>query len=165
MEDLVKDCKKIKNLNNKNVLDIGCNDGSLLNIFKKYSSNTIGIEPTGAAKDANKKKHFIINDYFNSNSIKILKKFHKIDIITFTNVFAHIDNFKELIANLKKIINRDTLIIIENHYLGSVLKKKQFDTFYHEHPRTYSLNSFLYIANLLDMNVINYSAKKIRRQY
>ncbi len=162
MEDLVKDCKKkINNLKNKNVLDIGCNDGSLLNLFKKYKSNTIGIEPTGAAKDANKKKHFIINDYFDANSIKILKKkFKKIDIITFTNVFAHIDNFEMLIVNLKKIINKNTIIVIENHYLGSILKKKQFDTFYHEHPRTYSLNSFLHIANLLDMNVVNYSMPK-----
>ena len=165
MEDLVKDCKKkINNLKNKNVLDIGCNDGSLLNLFKKYKSNTIGIEPTGAAKDANKKKHFIINDYFDANSIKILKKkFKKIDIITFTNVFAHIDNFEMLIVNLKKIINKNTIIVIENHYLGSILKKKQFDTFYHEHPRTYSLNSFLhilfccFILKLIMVNIVIYS--------
>ena len=162
MKDLVAECKKkINNLGDKNILDIGCNDGSLLNFFKKFSSNTIGIEPTSAAKDANQKKHFIIQDYFNEKTVKILKKkYNKIDIITFTNVFAHIDNFKELIVNLKKIINKDTLIIIENHYLGSILKKKQFDTFYHEHPRTYSLKSFLHIAELLNMKVIDYSMPK-----
>ncbi len=162
MKDLVADCKKkINNLGDKNILDIGCNDGSLLNFFKKFNSNTIGIEPTSAAKEADQKKHFIIQDYFNEKTVKILKKkYNKIDIITFTNVFAHIDNFKELIVNLKKIINKDTLIIIENHYLGSILKKKQFDTFYHEHPRTYSLKSFLHIAELLNMKVIDYSMPK-----
>jgi hypothetical protein len=35
-----------------------------------------------------------------------------------------------------------------------VLKKFQFDTFYHEHPRTYSLTSFTYIAALLDCAII-----------
>ena len=39
--------------------------------------------------------------------------------------------------------------MIENHYLGSILDKNQFDTFYHEHPRTYSLKSFVSIAKRL----------------
>ena len=47
--------------------------------------------------------------------------------------------------------------MIENHYLGSILKKKQFDTFYHEHPRTYSLKSFYYIAKKIGMTLLNYS--------
>ena len=36
MAELVNSVKKLtKNLKNKTVLDIGCNDGSLLNLFKK----------------------------------------------------------------------------------------------------------------------------------
>ena len=45
------------------------------------------------------------------------------------------------------------MIVIENHYLGSVLEKNQFDTFYHEHPRTYSLQSFNYISKLLGLSI------------
>jgi hypothetical protein len=45
------------------------------------------------------------------------------------------------------------MIVIENHYLGSILKKNQFDTFYHEHPRTYSYTSFTYIADALGMRI------------
>jgi hypothetical protein len=162
MKNLVQECKKkVGNLNNKIILDIGSNDGSLLDLFKKEGSTTIGIEPTDAAKDANKKDHFLINDYFSEQNVKVLlKKYKKIDIITFTNVFAHIDNIKLLIKNLKKLIKKDTILVIENHYLGSVLKKKQFDTFYHEHPRTYSLKSFIYIAKLLGMTVDDYSLPK-----
>jgi hypothetical protein len=47
----------------------------------------------------------------------------------------------------------DSLLIIENHYLGSILGTKQFDTFYHEHPRTYSATSFLFIASSLEAHV------------
>ena len=45
------------------------------------------------------------------------------------------------------------MLVVENHYLGSVLQRSQFDTFYHEHIRTYSLTSFLYIAKNLEMTV------------
>jgi len=47
----------------------------------------------------------------------------------------------------------DTRLIVENHYLGAVLDKFQFDTFYHEHPRTYSAHSFIEIAKKLNRNI------------
>ncbi len=162
MKQLVNDCKNNFNgLKNKTVLDIGCNDGSLLNIFKKYKCTTIGIEPTNASKEAKKNGHHIYQGYIDNKIIKkIKKKFKKIDIITFTNVFAHIENLGALISNVKKIVNDETLLVIENHYLGSVIEKNQFDTFYHEHPRTYSLTSFFKISKILGMNLFNYKLPK-----
>ena len=102
-------------------------------------------------------KHNVIKDYFDSESAEYIKiNFGKIDIITFTNVFAHIEDLESLIENLTSIISDSTILIIENHYLGTILKKNQFDTFYHEHPRTYSLKSFLEIANKLHRNISDY---------
>ena len=152
MYDLFKSSQKyLGKINNLKVLDIGCNDGSLLNFFKKITKYTIGVEPTDAAKDAYK-FHDIYQEYFNNKTVsKILKKYGKIDIIIFTNVFAHINNLNDLITNLRKLCHEKTTIIIENHYLNSILKKNQFDTFYHEHPRTYSLKSFLFISKKLNL--------------
>ena len=162
MNELVFDCKKtIGNLKGKVILDIGCNDGSLLNIFRKNKSFTIGVEPTNAYKDAQKRGHKIYKGYIDNRISEKIKKNHpKIDIITFTNVFAHIENLKNLISNLKKIISEDTILIIENHYLGSIIEKNQFDTFYHEHPRTYSFTSFLKISQLLEMQILKHSFPK-----
>ena len=145
--------KKYGNLKNKKILDIGCNDGTLLNFFKKKGAITYGIEPTDAAKEANP-GHVIINNFFNYKNIKLIKKkFKNIDYITFTNVFAHINNLNDTLKSLKQIISKNTKIIIENHYLGSVIDKKQIDTFYHEHPRTYSLKSLSIIAKKLNLNL------------
>ena len=161
-KNLVKKTKKINgNLKDKIVLDIGCNDGSLLDIFKKEKSITLGIEPTNSANEAQVKGHKIFKSYIDSKAISNLKKnYPKIDIITFVNVFAHIENLNKLIQNLKKLLSKETVLIIENHYLGSIIKKKQFDTFYHEHPRTYSLKSFVKISKLLQTNIVSYEFPK-----
>ena len=77
----------------------------------------------------------------------------KPDFITFTNVFAHIEDLQEVLRSLKKLMSEDTVIVIENHYLGSVLDGNQFDTFYHEHPRTYSYGSFVRMASTLGTQI------------
>lgn len=138
-------------LKDKIVLDIGCNDGSLLNFFKDKGAITFGVEPTLAHQDA-KLNHKILNKYFDINTAKELSNI-KFDFITFTNVFAHIDDLAQLIESIILIANKNTKIIIENHYLGAVLKNLQFDTFYHEHPRTYSLKSFEFIAKRLNKQI------------
>ncbi len=162
MKEVLNKSKNLcKSLNKKVILDIGCNDGSLLDFYKKAGSITVGVEPTNAADEAKRKGHDIYKAYIDNKTVnKIKKKYKKIDIITFTNVFAHVENLRLLIKNLKNLISNETFLIIENHYLGSVIKRRQFDTFYHEHPRTYSLQSFIKISRLLNSNLIHYSFPK-----
>jgi len=140
------------NLNNKKVIDIGCNDGCLLDFFKEKGALTYGVEPTDAAYEAQAKKHDVICDYFTP---EIAQSLEKVDIITFTNVFAHIEDLNSLLTSIQIISKPETLLVIENHYLGGVLDKNQFDTFYHEHPRTYSFNSFIHIAKTLNLDILS----------
>ena len=136
----------------KNILDVGCNDGSLLKYFKTYSpkSNVIGVDPTNAILEAKSDLDFAIKGFFNEEIAREIKQnYGTMDVITFTNVFAHIEDLPSLLNALKILIGPNTVIVIENHYLGAILEKNQFDTFYHEHPRTYSARSFEYIASSL----------------
>lgn len=151
MVALVDACaKRVGPLRDKVVLDVGCNDGSLLDFFKQQGAITVGIDPTNAFIDGLDKGHHLINGFFDpSIAQQILVKHGAPDIITFTNVFAHIENLPELIDALKVLMGPSSMIVVENHYLGAVLDRFQFDTFYHEHPRTYSLTSFTYIARSL----------------
>ncbi|MBA3656406.1 MAG: methyltransferase domain-containing protein [Gemmatimonadaceae bacterium] len=143
-------------LSGKTVLDIGCNDGSLLDFFRRKGAVTIGVEPTGAAKDAEESGHTVFNGFLSEDVAgQIVAKFGKPDFITFTNVFAHIENLGEVLASLRILTGPATIIVIENHYLGSVLDGNQFDTFYHEHPRTYSYTSFAWMARSLDLDLLD----------
>lgn len=157
MKSLVATCaERMGSLTGKLALDIGCNDGSLLDFFREAGARTAGIEPTGAAQDAAAKRHFVVQNYLSAETASEVRRgVGTPDIITFTNVFAHIEDLNGMLAALKVLLGPDTVIVIENHYLGAVLDRHQFDTFYHEHPRTYSYKSFSFIAKSLGLDIVN----------
>ncbi len=155
MRRLVAACvERYGDVSGKKVLDVGCNDGSLLSIFAEHGAQTFGIEPTGAAADASAAGHRVLNAFFGEDvAAGFAGQFGRPDIITFTNVFAHIEYLAAVVRALMVLSKPETRIVIENHYLGSIIAKRQFDTFYHEHPRTYSATSFDFIAKSLGMRV------------
>jgi len=157
MEMLVSSCvERFGSIEGKKVLDIGCNDGSLLDYFRQRGAVTIGVEPTGACKDAEEKGHAVFNDYLSRGVARaVVEKHGQPDFITFTNVFAHIEDLRGVIDALKVLMGPQTVLVIENHYLGAVFEGNQFDTFYHEHPRTYSYTSFVYMARALGVDLLD----------
>ena len=159
-KELYKDCRKIINITSKDlIIDIGSNDGNLLNNFKNHHK-VLGITPEKIGKIAIRKGINTLIRYFDKNtSDLILKKFGKAKIITATNVFAHIENVNLLMKNLLRILKDDGVFISESHYLVSLIKTNQYDTIYHEHLRYYSLTSLKYLFNKYDMEIIH--AKKI----
>jgi len=159
-KELYEDCKKIINISSKDlIIDIGSNDGNLLNNFKKYHK-VLGITPEKIGKIAIKNGIRTLIRYFDKNTSNlVLKKFGKAKIITATNVFAHIENVNLLMKNLLRVLKDDGVFISESHYLVSLIKTNQYDTIYHEHLRYYSLTSLKYLFNKYDMEIIH--AKKI----
>ncbi len=146
------------NLNQENIIcDIGCNDGSLLEEFKKKGfKNIFGIEPTNTVSFCKKKKIKYVKDFCNiSSAKKAIKFFGKADIVLTTNVFAHTNKLGDFINGVKKLIDKKGVFIIENHYLLDVINKNQFDTFYHEHLRTYSLTSLIKLLKYYGFNILN----------
>lgn len=157
MRLLVQSCaSRFGGLQGKLVLDVGCNDGSLLDFFREAGARTLGVEPTSACLDAAAKGHTTFHAFFEPSVAQALVAAHgQPDFITFTNVFAHIEDLGQLLDALRPLTGAHTTIVIENHYLGAVLDGNQFDTFYHEHPRTYSCTSFQHIARNLGLNLVD----------
>ena len=155
MRALVGSCTEVLGpLTGRKVLDVGCNDGSLLGFFREAGAATFGIEPTGACADAAASGHTVINDFLDEKvAAAFVARHGQPDVITFTNVFAHIEDLKAVLRSLRLLCAPGTVLVVENHYLGAVLDKHQFDTFYHEHPRTYSYRSFVAIAEALGMHI------------
>ena len=142
-------------LNKKSlVIDIGSNDGTLLSGFKK-KCKILGIEPTNTAKIARTNGINTIQDFTNEKlAKKIVNKYGKADLITATNVFAHMADLGKVLRSIEILLNDNGHFVLENHYLLDIIKDLQFDSIYHEHVRTYSLKPIIKLFSFYDLKVI-----------
>lgn len=121
------------------LVDIGSNDGTLLSNYVN-TCRVLGVEPTSAGSEAERNGIPTWKEFFNKDtSERILRELGQAKIVTACNVFAHIPNLKDLMANIDSILEPSGIFVSESHYLFSLLNTLQFDTVYHEHLRYYSV--------------------------
>ncbi len=98
------------------VLDVGCNDGSLLKSLKGHGFNIlVGIEPNShAAVIAKEGFQNIYVDYLTSSSSEsLLKKHAKFDFIFARHVLEHVTDLEDFFASLNMLLLPDGLFIME----------------------------------------------------
>ncbi len=123
------------------VVDIGSNDGFLLAKFKERGIRVVGVEPAeNVCEIARNSGIDTLCGFFDENiTDNIISMKGKADIITANNVFGHVNNIKDLIKNVKKILKEDGVFIIEVQYLLDTIKDCTFDNIYHEHLSYFSV--------------------------
>jgi len=124
-----------------NVLDIACNDGTQLDMFKEKGYKTYGIDPAENLFALSSKNHTVICDYFNQQSVKKLSG-QKFNAIVAQNVFAHNCYPKEFLEQCAVILEDDGKIFIQTSQ-ADMIQNNQFDTIYHEHISFFSVRSML----------------------
>jgi len=117
------------------VLEVGSNDGILLESLSKRKIKSIGVEPSEyLAKECITKGQIIYNSYFDKETAhKIVKTHGNASVVLGNNVFAHIEDLREAFDNVSKILNPEGLFIFEVAHLKYILIDGIFDTIYHEH--------------------------------
>ena len=155
LENMSSSLIKKYNLNeNDLVVDLGSNDGTLLNGFKNNRINVIGVEPTNISQIANKNNVETIQDFFTVDVADNIKtKIGEASLILATNMFAHMATIGEVISGIELLLKPDGVFVFENHYLLDVVEGGQFDTIYHEHLRTYSLKSLIKLFSYYNFTV------------
>lgn len=112
------------------VLDIGSNDGTLLSKFKDAGFKVKGIDPCAdITKIANDRGIPTVTALFSTEALGD----ETFDVITGSNVFAHIDDLDKVMDDVKAILNQNGVFIFESPYLGHFINDLQYDTTYHQH--------------------------------
>ena len=101
------------------LIEVGSNDGTLLENFKNNNVEAIGFEPSiTIAELANKKNIKTLSKFFNTQNLDEIKNFHtSVDVICSANVIAHIPDLKDVIKCVDKLLSSKGLLIFEEPYL------------------------------------------------
>src|SRR3989344_4016704 len=147
LQDVVRAARAIVPLKRSDfVLDIGCNDGTLLRMYDG-GARRVGFEPArNLVQIAGLNADKIINDFFNYPAWQKAFPRAKAKVITAIAMFYDLDNPNQFIADAKKCLHRDGIFIIQMSYLPLMLSENAFDNIWHEHLEYYSLLS---LENLL----------------
>ena len=138
------------------VLDIGCNDGTLLASYKTLGIYRIGFDPAeNLAVLSRKVTDRVVNSFFSSE--EFLRdpqlKGRRPKIVTSIAMFYDLEYPNKFVSDIKKIMDPDGLWIVQMSYLPLMLKQHDFGNICHEHLEYYSLGSLEYLLNLHDFSV------------
>jgi hypothetical protein len=137
------------------VVDIGSNDGTLLSNFSGQH-RVQGIEPTNAGHLANERGIPTLISFFNHDAVrKVVNLKGKANVVTATNVFAHIEDVHSVVESVLELLGDFGLFITESHYLLPLVETLQYDTIYHEHLRYYSVTSLKFLLAMHGLEVVH----------
>jgi 2-polyprenyl-3-methyl-5-hydroxy-6-metoxy-1,4-benzoquinol methylase len=166
----VKHCRKMaKDLKSKLtpesfMIDIAGNDGTLLNQFRdEIGLKVLNIDPaTNLAAIAESMGIESIADFWGYElANKILSSHGKADLITATNVFAHVDNVKEFINSAKILLKENGVLVLEFPYLVDFIENYEFDTIYFEHLSYFSVLPLGKLCSLTGMKMVDVEKQDI----
>lgn len=154
-KDMAFEYKKFSD--NKNIVEIGCNDFSMLsNLIGSQYKKIIGVDPSNVSKNFQPENTILYNSCFGSEiADEILLEHGFADIISASNCFAHIENIKDVTLGIKKLLSNNGMAVIEVHWLGNIIKNFQFPFIYHEHMYYYSLKAMQYLMNQFDLSIFD----------
>ena len=152
LREITETAQKLVSKKNAKVLDIGCNDGTLLSFypdtFKKF-----GVDPSDVAQEIDKSVT-VVQDIFPSEEFNsVTKDGERMDIITSIAMFYDLENPVHFVDGIKDKLDKDGVWIVEMSYMPSMLEMNSYDTICHEHLEYYSFSVLENLMKRADLKV------------
>ncbi|QIK38175.1 class I SAM-dependent methyltransferase [Caldichromatium japonicum] len=124
------------------VIELGANDGYLLQYVQRRGIPCLGIEPTAAAAAIARSKGLeIIEAFFGQRLAETLvANGQRSDLIIANNVLAHVPDINDFVRGIALLLHPQGVASCEFPHLLRLLAETQFDTLYHEHFSYLSLS-------------------------
>lgn len=150
------------NLNkNDHILDIGCNDGTLLNHYPHDQYNLVGIDPVAKKYlDRYPKNSKVVTEFFSKESYFSVAS-EKAKIITSISMFYDLDEPVKFAKAIASVLSDDGVWVFEQSYLPAMLRTNSYDTVCQEHVEYYSLAAIQHILGQAGMTIIDASQNEV----
>jgi SAM-dependent methyltransferase len=141
------------------VLDIGCNDGTLLGFYPERFAR-FGVDPSDVAQEI-KAPVNVVQDIFPSEELISRLDGRTVDIITSIAMYYDLEDPIAFTRGIKQILSPEGIWVFEMSYMPAMLKMTSYDTICHEHIEYYSLAVIEYILKQAGMKIVNVSLNDI----
>ena len=151
------------------VLEIGSNDGYLLNKFYKKDFKVVGVDSSLLMTKISRKKGIrSFNSIFNLRFSHILKsKYSFFDLIIANNVLNHSNDPLNFIRGVRNLMNNNSTFVFELPYWYETVNTKRYDQVYHEHVTYFTIKFAKNLFNkcgmyISDIEINSYHGGSIR---
>ena len=128
-------------------VEIGSNDGIMLQHFAAAGVRHLGIEPSSNVADVARTRGIhTISEFFDENlARKIVSEYGQADAFLGANVMCHLPYLHSVAAGIKILLKPSGVLMFEDPYMGDIIEKTSYDQIYDEHAFYFSVKS---ISNL-----------------
>ncbi len=140
------------------VLDIGCNDGTLLASYATPSLYKIGFDPAKNLRvHSTKAADHVVTDFFTADAFEADEALRgrRPKAVTSIAMFYDLEEPRKFVADIKKVMDPEGLWVMQMSYLPLMLKENEFGNICHEHLEYYSLKSFEYLIDLHGLELVD----------
>jgi SAM-dependent methyltransferase len=130
------------------VIEVGSNDGYLLQYFAAHGVPVLGIEPAANVAEAARRRGVPTRVVFVDvdTARQLAADGLGADLLIGNNVLAQVSDLNGFVQALRFLLKPDGVITLEFPHLMRLMEGSQFDTIYHEH---FSYFSFLTVETVL----------------
>jgi SAM-dependent methyltransferase len=123
------------------VVEIGSNDGYLLQYFRARGVPVLGVEPAANVAAAATARGIPTDvSFFGVATARRLKSSGiEPDVIAANNVMAHVPDLNDFVEGFSTLLKPGGVVTVEFPHLLRLMQQNQFDTIYHEHFSYFSL--------------------------
>jgi methylation protein EvaC len=145
------------------VVEIGSNDGIMLQHFAEAGIRHLGIEPSAnVAQVAIDKGIQTVCEFFDEDLAKRIVAEHGLaDAFLGANVMCHIPYLNSVIAGVKILLKPKGIVMFEDPYLGDIIEKTSYDQIYDEHAFYFSVASISYLFAQHGFEVVNVQPQNV----
>ncbi len=138
------------------VVEIGCNDGILLEHFARVGIRHLGIEPSAnvAHVAVNKGLRTLLRYFDEDLAHEIVAEYGQADAVLGANVMCHIPYLHSVVAGIRMLLKPGGVLVFEDPYLGDILDKTSYDQIYDEHAFYFSLTSVRFLFERHGLEVV-----------
>jgi NDP-4-keto-2,6-dideoxyhexose 3-C-methyltransferase len=144
------------------VLDIGCNDGTLLNAYCAGDIRRIGLDPiANLFRELYPPSLDVAATVFSREAFQTKSPLVKAKVITSISMFYDLEDPASFMEDIAAALHPDGVWILEQSYLPMMLEQVSFDTICHEHLEYYALKQIKYLVDRAGLNILDVQFNQI----